>query len=135
MAFVDRLSSPFPLENRGSKTENSGKDHSLNYLVGFAAFGLFFSTVSTALTPPEWLPEPLALDYGGRVKWSLAAVPISEHVSSLSVVRGVIRDRQARGEFHFCNAQPAGDDVREIGGSGAFENFIYVNCGSPIHLG
>jgi hypothetical protein len=50
------------LENRGSKTENSGKDHSLNYLVGFAAFGLFFSTMSTALTPPEWLPEPFASD-------------------------------------------------------------------------
>jgi hypothetical protein len=40
--------------------ENSGKDHSVNYLLAFAAVGIFLSIMSLAFTPPEWLPEELA---------------------------------------------------------------------------
>jgi len=36
---------------------NSGKDHSFTYLACCAALGLLVSVVSTAVTPPEWLPE------------------------------------------------------------------------------
>jgi hypothetical protein len=61
MAYIDRLSSPFSLEKR-DKTEDSAKDHSLYYLACIAAFGLFFSIICTALTPPEWLPEPVTSD-------------------------------------------------------------------------
>jgi hypothetical protein len=62
MAYIDRLSSPFHLGKRDSKTEESGKDHSLYYLACIVAFGLLFSIMCTALTPPEWLPEPVASD-------------------------------------------------------------------------
>jgi hypothetical protein len=61
MAYIDRLSSPFSLEKR-DKTEDSAKDHSLYYLACIAAFGLFFSIICTALTPPESLPEPVTSD-------------------------------------------------------------------------
>jgi hypothetical protein len=62
MAYIDRLSSPVPLQKSGSKTDSSGKDHTLNYLFGFAAFGLFFSIMATALTPPELLQDPVAFE-------------------------------------------------------------------------
>jgi hypothetical protein len=37
-----------------------GKDDSLNYILAFAAVGLFFSILSFALTPTELLPEGAA---------------------------------------------------------------------------
>jgi hypothetical protein len=40
--------------------ENSGKDHSVNYLLAFAAVGIFLSIMSLAFTPPAWLPEGVA---------------------------------------------------------------------------
>lgn len=52
------MNSAFVAGEIASTTDaNSGKDNSFTYLACCAALGLLVSVVSTAVTPPEWLPE------------------------------------------------------------------------------
>ena len=85
MAYIDRLSSPVPLQKRGSKTAASTKDHSLYYVACIAAFGLFLSIMSTALTPAELLQEPVALE----------VIPSGLNVSKMEIPAGLAIADQA----------------------------------------
>jgi hypothetical protein len=58
MEYAAPVSSAFvEVESRPEVDQNVGKDHSLSYLLSFAAVGLFFSILSFALTPTGLLPE------------------------------------------------------------------------------
>jgi len=66
MAYLDHLSSTSVIPVHVIKNAKKGQD--LIYLVAFVAVGLFFSTMSLALTSAEWLPEgsiTVALTSGG----------------------------------------------------------------------
>ena len=66
MAHVDHLSSTFVIPVHVIKNAKKGQD--LIYLVAFVAVGLFFSTMSLALTSAEWLTAgaiTVALASGG----------------------------------------------------------------------
>lgn len=61
MTYVAPVSSVLvEINSRPEVDQNLGKDHSLRYVLGFAAVGVLFSILSFALTPTELLPKGAA---------------------------------------------------------------------------
>ena len=61
MTYVAPVSSAFvEIDSRPEVDRNLGKDHSLRYVLAFAAVGVVFSILSFALTPTELLPKGAA---------------------------------------------------------------------------